>query len=80
MHINSYDCNPAAEQNPMVYQIVKRAFSNYETVETVTGWLNAMQRADQLQFTNNDGEYFVKKVGETDKSPAPYTQSGFDYL
>lgn len=62
------------------YRIVKRAFSEYTEIETVDGWLKAMERADYLQYTNNDGEYFVRSMEEPNQITSPYVQSGLDFL
>lgn len=66
----------------MTHMIVRRAFSKYEHVASVTaGWLAAMTLADEMQFANKDGEYLVRGAAEG-LAPAPsgYVQSGFDYL
>ncbi len=64
------------------YRIVKRAFSEYTEIETVEGWVNAMERASILEFTHNDGEYLVLSMDEPNKTEStdPYFQSGLDYL
>jgi hypothetical protein len=62
--------------------IVRRAFSTYTVVQTVESgnWLEAMNRSMAMERQNNDGEYFVRGEDEPNSNPAPYGQSGFDYL
>jgi hypothetical protein len=63
------------------YEIRRRAFGQYETVETVTGsHLDATARAMDLEFANRDGEYLVRKPGEANWQPGACVQSGLDYL
>lgn len=63
------------------YRIVRRAFSQYATVETFVGsWLDAMNRADALERGNRDGEYFLRGVDEPNHRPGSSYQSPMDWL
>ncbi|TRD03823.1 hypothetical protein FJV76_14405 [Mesorhizobium sp. WSM4303] len=63
------------------HRIVRRAFSEYTTVETFVGsWLEAMNRADALQRDNNDGEYLLRGVDEPNWRPGSSYQSPMDWL
>ena len=64
------------------HRIVRRAFSQYTTVEVFTGnFVDASNRADALQFANQDGEYFLRGVDEADHRPSSGSyQSGLDWL
>lgn len=63
------------------YRIVKRAFSNYTTVETFTGTrLAAGNRATDLQFAKRDGEYLVREIDEPNQRFSGYGQSPMDWL
>ncbi len=65
----------------MTFQIARRAFSNYTTVETVEGFVAANLRSMELQAANRDGEYMVFPANEAPgQRPAPYGQSGLDWL
>jgi len=65
----------------MTYTIVRRAFSEYVEIETgIEGWLVAMNRADELQYANRDGEYFVRQPGEPNQRFSSAYQSGLDWL
>jgi hypothetical protein len=70
--------NSAAAQTR---RIVRRAYSEYTTVETFVGsWLDAMNRAEELQRANNDGEYFLRGVDEPNHRPGSSYQSPMDWL
>lgn len=63
------------------YEIRRRAFGQYATVETFSGsYLGAIGRAMDLEYANRDGEYLVRKPGEANWIPGACEQSGFDYL
>lgn len=63
------------------HRIVRRAFSQYTTVEVFTGtFVDASNRADAMQFANQDGEYFLRGVNEPDRRESSSYQSGFDWL
>ena len=71
------------EQNPMTslrtfeFRIVRRAFSEYQTVERFEGsWLAAVARAEDLERTNRDGEYLLRRLDEPNWSPAGYIDQG----
>jgi hypothetical protein len=65
----------------MTYQIARRAFSAYSTVETVEGYVAAQLRAMSLQAANRDGEYMVFPANETpDCYPSQSSQSPMDWL
>jgi hypothetical protein len=64
------------------HRIVRRAFSQYVTVETFTGsFVDASNRADALQYANQDGEYMLRGVNEPDRRESSGSfQSGMDWL
>lgn len=63
------------------HRIVRRAFSQYTTVEVFTGsFVDASNYADKLQYERQDGEYLLRGVNEPDRRPTSSYQSGFDYL
>lgn len=65
----------------MTYQIARRAFSTYTTVETVEGYVDAQLRAMILQAANRDGEYMVFSADETPGQRfTPAVQSPMDWL
>lgn len=68
----------------MTYKIARRSYGKYETVETgIAGWIAAVNRAMELQATNQDGEYFEFRDDETPGSrPNEYcaVQAAFAYL
>ena len=62
-------------------RIVRRAFSQYTTMETITSsWLEAMNRAEELQRQINDGEYFLRGVDEPNWRSGSSYQSPMDWL
>lgn len=69
----------------MTYQIARRAFGQYATVETgISGWVAAEMRASKLQAEKQDGEYFTFRDDETPASrpsnPQCPVQAAFAYL
>ena len=65
-----------------VYQIVRRAYGSYTVVEMFEGNLSqAILRSMDLQAERQDGEYMEFAADETPcQRPAPYGQSGLDWL
>lgn len=67
--------------NQTAFQIARRAFSAYTTVETVEGFVAAQLRAMALQAANADGEYMVFPASETPGQRfSPVSQSPMDWL
>lgn len=68
----------------MTYQIARRAYGKYETVETgIDGWVVAEVRAMALQSEKQDGEYFTFRDDETPCSRPSgncAVQTAFAYL
>lgn len=65
----------------MTFQIARRAFSTYTTVEVVEGFVAATLRSMELQAANRDGEYMVFSADETPGQRfAPAVQSPMDWL
>lgn len=65
----------------MAYRIVKRANSEYKTVEQFDGtYLAAMNRADELQHICGDGEYLVRTKDQPNWTPGTAHQSNMDWL
>lgn len=65
----------------MIYRIVKRANSEYTAVEKFEGtYLDAINRADTLQYIYRDGEYFVRMMDQPNWTPSSSYQSGMDWL
>lgn len=68
----------------MTYQIARRAFGKYTTIETgISGWVAAEMRASELRAEKQDGEYFTFRDDETpgSRSTAPCAvQAAFAYL
>lgn len=63
------------------HRIVRRAFSQYTTVEIFTGsWVDASNRADALQYANKDGEYLIRGLDQPNWSQSSSYQSGMDWL
>jgi hypothetical protein len=64
-----------------VFQIARRAFGSYTTVEMVEGYQAASLRAMALEFENADGEYFVYGADEAPGQRASgISQSSLDWL
>lgn len=62
------------------YRIVKRAYSEYTLAEKFDGtYMEALNRADELQNANRDGEYMVRRT-DRDWFPTTAYRSGMDYL
>lgn len=65
----------------MTFQIARRAFSTYTTIEIVDGYVAAHLRAMSLQAANRDGEYMVFAADETPgQRPTQVSQSPMDWL
>lgn len=68
----------------MTYQIARRAYGKYETIETgIESWVAAEVRAMALQAEKNDGEYFTFRDDETPCSRPSVNcqvQAAFAYL
>lgn len=66
----------------ITYRIVRRAYGKYTEVETVDGWMNAMNRSMALEYANKDGEYLLREVGEPDWTPPEHcpVQARWAYL
>ncbi len=68
----------------MRYRIVRRANSEYTTVETLPwgyGYVRALLIAEiWLEQTNHDGEYLVRGDDEPDQKSTSSYQSGMDWL
>lgn len=65
----------------MTYRIIKRAHSEYQTVEHFDGtYLAAMNRASELENANRDGEYLLRTLEEPNWTPTTSYQSGMDWL
>ena len=65
----------------MTFQIARRAFSNYTTVEMVEGYVAAHLRSMELQAANADGEYMVFRADEAPGQRfSPASQSPLDWL
>lgn len=66
------------------HNIVHRAYSNHTLAEVFIGsWVDAMERAKQLEITRGDGEYFVRSTSEPlNGGPAVFcpVQAAFAYL
>lgn len=63
------------------HRIVRRAFSQYTTVEIFTGsFVDASNHADALQYANQDGEYFLRGVDEPNRRESSSYQSEMDWL
>lgn len=63
------------------YRIVRRAFGSYADVEVMNcSWLDAMNRADELQRTRRDGEYLLRRGDQPNWEPSPSYQSPMDWL
>ena len=65
----------------MAYWIVKRAYSEYTNIEEFEGsYLDAVTRADELQFLKRDGEYLVRSINEPNWRGGSSYQSPMDWL
>jgi hypothetical protein len=77
--------NPKMTTSPastlQAFEIRRRAFGRYETVETFLGsHLGAISRAMELEYAKRDGEYLVRRPGEANWIPGAAVQSGLDFL
>ena len=82
-----YECREKQGRTKMTTQkistfnIIRRAYSEYEHIETFTGtWVEATNHAMSLQSERRDGEYMTRRPGEPNKFDGSAYQSGFDYL